>query len=156
MSMVGKVLHDLASETLFSIVCCSLLFKLIFCNAKAEVLQSSAAAAKVTSVVSDSVWPHRRKPVRLLHPWDSPGKNTGVGTVFWSTVIETYFDFLSCLFIRIGDEAFGVWKWSTFLPILKVFICVAVVEGGRMRWRRWRSVGNSVAPSWASSWETGL
>ena len=33
----------------------------------------------VTSVVSDSVWPHRRQPIRLPRPWDSPGKNTGVG-----------------------------------------------------------------------------
>ena len=33
----------------------------------------------VTSVVSDSVWSHRRQPTRLPHPWDSPGKNTGVG-----------------------------------------------------------------------------
>ena len=23
--------------------------------------------------------PHRRQPTRLLHPWDSPGKGTGVG-----------------------------------------------------------------------------
>ena len=29
--------------------------------------------------MSDSVQPHRRQPTRLLHPWDSPGKNTGVG-----------------------------------------------------------------------------
>ena len=28
--------------------------------------------------MSDSVWPHRRQPTRLPHPWDSPGKNTGV------------------------------------------------------------------------------
>ena len=26
--------------------------------------------------------PHRRQPTRLLHPWDSPGKNTGVGCHF--------------------------------------------------------------------------
>ena len=32
----------------------------------------------VPSVVSDSVWPHRRQPTRLPRPWDSPGKNTGV------------------------------------------------------------------------------
>ena len=32
--------------------------------------------------MSDSVWPHRWKPTRLLHPWDSPGKNTGVGCHF--------------------------------------------------------------------------
>ena len=31
------------------------------------------------SVVSDSLWPHGRQPSRLPRPWDSPGKNTGVG-----------------------------------------------------------------------------
>ena len=39
-------------------------------------------SAAVTSVVSDSVWPHRRQPTRLCRPWDSPGKNTGVGCHF--------------------------------------------------------------------------
>ena len=29
-----------------------------------------------------SVRPHRRQPIRLPHPWDSPGKNTGVGCHF--------------------------------------------------------------------------
>ena len=28
------------------------------------------------SAVSDSVRPYRWQPTRLLHPWDSPGKNT--------------------------------------------------------------------------------
>ena len=37
---------------------------------------------QVTSVVSDSVRPHRRQPTRLSCPWDSPGKNTGVGCHF--------------------------------------------------------------------------
>ena len=32
----------------------------------------------VASVMSDSVQPHRWQPTRLRHPWDSPGKNTGV------------------------------------------------------------------------------
>ena len=32
--------------------------------------------------MSDSVWPHRWQPTRLPHPWDSPGKNTGVGCHF--------------------------------------------------------------------------
>ena len=31
------------------------------------------------SVVSDSLQPHGLWPTRLLHPWDSPGKSTGVG-----------------------------------------------------------------------------
>ena len=33
----------------------------------------------VASVVSSSVQPRRWQPTRLPHPWDSPGKNTGVG-----------------------------------------------------------------------------
>ena len=37
----------------------------------------TAAAA-----VSDSVLPHRWQPTRLPRPWDSPGKNTGVGCHF--------------------------------------------------------------------------
>ena len=37
---------------------------------------------KVASVVSDPVRPHRWQPTRLPHPWDSLGKNTGVGCHF--------------------------------------------------------------------------
>ena len=36
-------------------------------------------ACKVTSVMSSSLWPYGPQPTRLLCPWDSPGKNTGVG-----------------------------------------------------------------------------
>ena len=32
--------------------------------------------------MSDTVRPHRRQPTRLPRPWDSPGKNTGVGCRF--------------------------------------------------------------------------
>ena len=32
--------------------------------------------------MSDSLQPHRRQPTRLPRPWDSPGKNTGVGCHF--------------------------------------------------------------------------
>ena len=32
--------------------------------------------------MSNSVRPHRRQPIRLPRPWDSPGKNTGVGCHF--------------------------------------------------------------------------
>src|SRR5574337_987926 len=32
--------------------------------------------------MSDSVRPHRRQPTRFSRPWDSPGKNTGVGCHF--------------------------------------------------------------------------
>ena len=36
----------------------------------------------VSSVLSDSVRLHRGQPTRLPGPWDSPGKNTGVGCHF--------------------------------------------------------------------------
>ena len=42
----------------------------------------------VTSVMSHSVQPHRHKPTRLPHPWDSPGKNTGVGCHFLLQCVE--------------------------------------------------------------------
>ena len=31
-------------------------------------------------VVSDSLWPHGLQHARLLCPWNSPGRNTGVGS----------------------------------------------------------------------------
>ena len=34
------------------------------------------------SVMSNSFWPHGLQPTRLFRPWDSPGKNTGVGCHF--------------------------------------------------------------------------
>ena len=33
------------------------------------------------SGVSQSLWTHRLQPTRLLCPWSSPGKNTGVGSI---------------------------------------------------------------------------
>ena len=36
----------------------------------------------VCSVVSGSLWPYGRQPLRFLGLWDCPGKNTGVGCHF--------------------------------------------------------------------------
>ena len=44
--------------------------------------------------MSDSVRPHRRLPNRLLCPWDSPGKNSGVGCHF----------FLQCMKVKSESE----------------------------------------------------
>ena len=44
--------------------------------------------------LSDSVRPHRRQPTRLPHPWDSPGKNAGVGCHF----------FLQCMKVKSESE----------------------------------------------------
>ena len=40
------------------------------------------ACVRVCSVMSDSLWPHGLEPDRPFCPWDSPGKNTGVGCHF--------------------------------------------------------------------------
>ena len=50
-------------------------------------------------VASDSVRPHRQQPTRLPRPWDSPGKNTGVGCHF----------LLQCMKVKSENEK---WKWS--------------------------------------------
>ena len=48
-------------------------------NWRLRHLQYEKSILLSTSVMSDSVQPHRRQPTRVRHPWDSPGKNTGVG-----------------------------------------------------------------------------
>ena len=45
--------------------------------------------------MSDFVRPHRRQPTRLHRPWDSPGKNTGVGCHF----------LLQCMKVKRESEA---------------------------------------------------
>ena len=46
-------------------------------------LYDCAAAAAAKSLQScPTVRPQRRQPTRLRRPWDSPGKNTGVGCHF--------------------------------------------------------------------------
>ena len=57
-------------------------------------IHTCCCCCQVASVVSDSVRPHRRQPTRLLCPWDSPGKNTGVGCHF----------FLQCMKVKSESE----------------------------------------------------
>jgi len=45
--------------------------------------------------MSYSVQPHRWQPTRLPRPWDSPGKNTGVGCHF----------LLQCMKVKSESEA---------------------------------------------------
>ena len=56
----------------------------------------------VTSVMSNSVWPHRQQPTRLPHPWDSPGKNTGVDCHF----------LLQCMKVKVKLLS-HVWLFTT-------------------------------------------
>ena len=51
-------------------------------QSRVQILTCCCCCCQVASVVSDSVRPHRRQPTRLPRPWDSPGKNPGVGCHF--------------------------------------------------------------------------
>ena len=44
-----------------------------------QKLNNALQACSVASGMSNSLWPPGLWPTRLLCPWDSPGKNTGVG-----------------------------------------------------------------------------
>ena len=59
------------------------------------------------SVVSDSLWPHGLGVTRLLCPWDSPGKNTGVGC--HSLLQEIFPTQGSYLFSCVAGRFFTVW-----------------------------------------------
>ena len=47
-----------------------------------EPSAAAVAAAKSLQLCPTLCDPHRRQPTRLRRPWDSPGKNTGVGCHF--------------------------------------------------------------------------
>ena len=54
--------------------------------------------------MSNSVRPHRQQPTRLPRPWDSPGKNTGVGCHFLLQGIFLTQGLNSHLFSCIGRQ----------------------------------------------------
>ena len=70
--------------------------------------------------MSDSVRPHRRQPTRLPCPWDSPGKNTGVGCHFLlqgrkvkseSEVAQSYLTFSDPMVYSLpGSSAHGIFQ----------------------------------------------
>ena len=49
---------------------------------KRIMIRKGYAAAAAKSLQSCLTLPHRWQPIRPPHPWDSPGKNTGVGCHF--------------------------------------------------------------------------
>ena len=76
-------------------------------------IDRAAAAAAAKSLQScPNLRPHRWQPTRLLCPWDSPGKNTGVGCPFlsnacmikWPSGFPNFFQFKS----EFGDKEFMI------------------------------------------------
>ena len=75
----------------------------------------------VTSVVSDSVRPNRRQPTRLHRPWDSPGKNTGVGCHF----------LLQCIYVAANGiiSFFFMAEWYSTVFMYHIFFIYSSVSG---------------------------
>ena len=133
----------------------------------------------VASVMSDSVRPHRWQHTRLPHPWDSPGKDTGMGayisiipiiswccndlcinvssplTRLWNPPKETklcsFFGFLSLVY-NIIPSTYQVSNWLDLVPCstLNLFrISFQKPEQSS------KSPGNSNPGDWFSKSETG-
>ena len=76
--------------------------------------------------MSDSVWPCRRQPTRLPRPWDSLGKNTGVGCHFLLQCIKVKSESevaQSCLTLSDPmDCSLPGSSWSTGVGF--IYICI--------------------------------
>ena len=91
--------------------------------------------------MSDSLRPHRRQPTRLCHPWDSPGKNTGVGCHFllqgsfaiscllFMLSVYCIFNFIYCILYL--QNLFGPF-FFTFLSL-----CWTVFQYFSIQWFYW-------------------
>ena len=101
--------------------------------------------------MSDSVRPQRRQPTRLRRPWDSPGKNTGVGCHFLHSVCLTLSDPMGCS--PPGSSIHGIFQagaleWAAIafpvLPSIRVFPSGSPF---RIRWPKYQSFSFSISPS---------
>ena len=88
------------------------------------------------SVLSDSLWPHGLQPTRLLCPWGSPDKNTGVGCHFLlQGIFPTWRSNLSLLHWQARSFYHWAtwWKpqlWSTLGNFLAPIIHPTIVLNG--------------------------
>ena len=89
-------------------------------NGHAAAAAAAAAAASLQSC--PTLRPHRLQPTRLLHPWDSPGKNTGVGCHF----------LLQCMKVESESEVMSLGKlWEL---VMDRETCCVVVHGITKSW----------------------
>ena len=78
--------------------------------------------------MSDSGRPHRRQPTRLPRPWDSPGKNTGVGChclLRLHIIASSIFSFMS----GKSPTAFHIFQYlssALFLMVHRILLWVCI------------------------------
>ena len=73
---------------------------------------------QVTSVVFNSVRPHRRQPTRVCRPRDSPGKNTGVGCHFKALIFYS----ASYKIICSSPGSLRISPFPSFFPLPSIFV----------------------------------
>ena len=91
--------------------------------------------------MSDSVRPHRQQPTRLPRPWDSPGKNTGVGCHF----------LLQCM--KVKSESEVTQSWLTLSdPMNCGLLCSSIHGIFQARVLEWVAISFSRGSSWPRDW----
>ena len=70
-----------------------------------------------SSVVTDSLWTHGLYPTRLLCPWNSPGMNSGVGSLSHFGHLMRRTDSLEKILMlgKIEDRRKRGWQWVRWL-----------------------------------------
>ena len=74
---------------------------------------ADAAAAKSLQSCPTLCDPHRQQPTRLPRPWDSPGKNTGVGCHFllqWMKVKSESEVAQSCPTLKLNENEYRLFQ----------------------------------------------
>ena len=119
--------------------------------------------------MSNSVWPHRRQPTRLPRPWDSPGKNTGVGCHFLLQCMKvkrerevsqsclTFSDLMDCS--PPGSSIHGIFQarvleWGAIAFSIE-YTCIYIVSIIQFIvlpwWLRWSKNQPAMQETWAQS-----
>ena len=71
------------------------------------------------SVMSDSQRPHGLQPTRLLHPWDFPGKSTGVGCHCLTNIVHRHIYYIWYEYVNFLQNSLfsrtvvSVWLFAT-------------------------------------------
>ena len=100
------------------------------------------------------MWPHRQQPTRLPHPWDSPGKNTGVDCYFLLQCMKVKSErevTQSCLTLSGSMDCSppGSSIHGTFQARVLEWVAIAFSNA----WK-WKVKGKSLSPVWllAAPW----
>ena len=115
------------------------------CCIETPIINSPKTLCVSRSVMPVSLQPHGLQPSRLLYPWDSPGKNTGVDSLLLNAVLQllsdhevlvtSLFPFLSCL---LGNSHLVTFSTSLLSRLEKALAPTPVLSPGKSH--GWRSL----------------